>query len=133
METIRTHEAIDRRLRGEPVELASGRARLVLDTVPEMAVDERGLVHGGFLFGLADHAAMLAVNHPNVVLGRGEMKFLQPVVVGELTTQTRLVTADPGVAAVAAFLVSDAAAFVTGTDVLVDGGAVAGQRASASP
>lgn len=34
------------------------------------------------------------------------------------------------VAAVAAFLVSDAAVFVTGTDVLVDGGAVAGQRAS---
>jgi len=37
------------------------------------------------------------------------------------------------VAAVAAFLVSDAATFVTGTDVLVDGGAVAGQRASAPP
>jgi len=86
METIRTHEAIDRRLCGEPVELTSGRARLILDTVPEMAVDERALVHGGFLFGLADHAAMLAVNHPNVVLGRGEMKFLRPVVVGEQVT-----------------------------------------------
>lgn len=35
------------------------------------------------------------------------------------------------VAAVAAFLVSEAAAFVTGTDVLVDGGAVAARRAPA--
>jgi NAD(P)-dependent dehydrogenase (short-subunit alcohol dehydrogenase family) len=35
------------------------------------------------------------------------------------------------VAAVASFLVSDAASFVTGIDVLVDGGAVAGQRAPA--
>ena len=33
------------------------------------------------------------------------------------------------VAAVAVFLTSEAASFVTGTDVLVDGGAIAAQRA----
>ncbi len=48
-----------------------------------MAADERGLVHGGFVFGLADYAAMLAVNHPNVVLASAEVRFLKPVVVGE--------------------------------------------------
>ena len=37
------------------------------------------MVHGGFVFGLADHAAMLAVNHPNVVLGSASVKFLMPV------------------------------------------------------
>jgi len=51
--------------------------------LPEMAVDEAGLVHGGFLFGLADHAAMLAVNHPHVVLAGAEVRFLRPVAVGE--------------------------------------------------
>ena len=44
---------------------------------------EKGLVHGGFTFGCADLAAMLAVNHPNVVLYRAEVKFTAPVKVGE--------------------------------------------------
>ncbi|MBI1733771.1 MAG: thioesterase family protein [Candidatus Rokubacteria bacterium] len=48
-----------------------------------MAADARGLVHGGFTFGLADYAAMLAVNEPTVVLARAETKFLGPVVAGE--------------------------------------------------
>jgi acyl-coenzyme A thioesterase PaaI-like protein len=83
MTEIRTHEAIDRRLCGEPVEIGADRARLTLTTRPEMAADARGLVHGGFVFGLADHAAMLAINHPHVVLGKAEMRFVAPVVVGE--------------------------------------------------
>ena len=48
-----------------------------------MAVDERGLVHGGFVFGAADYAAMLAVNDPNVVLGFSEARFIAPVTVGD--------------------------------------------------
>jgi acyl-coenzyme A thioesterase PaaI-like protein len=82
----RTHLAIDRRLCGEPLDAqdtAEGTARVGLTTVPEMAADEAGLVHGGFVFGLADYAAMLAVNHPNVVLGSAAVRFLRPVAVGE--------------------------------------------------
>lgn len=48
-----------------------------------MAADDSDLVHGGFVFGFADYAAMLAVNHPNVVLGRAESRFLKPVAVGD--------------------------------------------------
>ena len=48
-----------------------------------MGADERGLVHGGFVFGLADHAAMLAVNDPFVVLGSSEVRFVAPVRVGD--------------------------------------------------
>jgi acyl-coenzyme A thioesterase PaaI-like protein len=48
-----------------------------------MAADAHGLVHGGFVFGLADYAAMLAVNDPNVVLSRAEVRFQKPVRVGE--------------------------------------------------
>ena len=35
------------------------------------------------MFGQADYAAMIAVNHPNVVLGGADVKFLKPVKVGE--------------------------------------------------
>jgi len=78
-----THLAIDRRLCGEPLEIEEGSAVVVFTPLPEMAADERGLVHGGFVFGLADYAAMLAVNDPNVVLGGAEVRFLKPVTVGE--------------------------------------------------
>ena len=81
--TPRTHLAIDRRLCGEPLELAEGSAAVSFTALPEMAADERGLVHGGFVFGLADYAAMLAVDDPNVVLGGAEVRFLKPVIVGE--------------------------------------------------
>jgi acyl-coenzyme A thioesterase PaaI-like protein len=78
-----THRRIDRELCGEPLDAGGGRGRAALETTPRMAADEHGLVHGGFAFGLADHAAMLAVDHPNVVLAAAEVKFLQPVRVGE--------------------------------------------------
>jgi uncharacterized protein (TIGR00369 family) len=79
-----THAAIDHALCGQPVRLAANEAEVRLTTVASMAVDEHGLVHGGFLFGLADHAAMLAVNDPNVVLGAASTRFLKPVRVGDV-------------------------------------------------
>ena len=79
----RTHEAISAALCGQPVELHPGQARVTLTLTPAMAADDRGLVHGGFTFGLADYAAMIAVNEPTVVLASAETKFLGPVVVGD--------------------------------------------------
>ena len=80
---IRTHLAIDRNLCGEPLYIGDGESRLSFKALPEMAADNTGLVHGGFVFGLADYAAMLAVNHPHVVLGSAHVKFLKPVQVGD--------------------------------------------------
>ena len=91
-----THLAIDRRLCGRPVALASGRARVELATVSEMAADERGLVHGGFVFGCADYAAMLAVGDPLVVLAGAEVRFLAPVAVGETVIAEARVTGQEG-------------------------------------
>ena len=79
----RTHERIAAHLCGKPVELAEGRARVALEITGDMAADARGLAHGGFTFGLADYAAMLAVNEPTVVLAGATLKFLGPVVVGD--------------------------------------------------
>lgn len=80
---IQTHEAIDQTLCGIPLVVEKGRSQVVLQTTQAMAADTTGLVHGGFVFGLADYAAMIAVNHPNVVLGSAEVKFLKPVKVGD--------------------------------------------------
>ena len=79
-----THLAIDPRLSGEAVELEPGRATVRLEAGETLAADERGLVHGGFLFSAADYCAMLAVNRANVVLAAAEMRFLAPVAVGEI-------------------------------------------------
>jgi len=79
----RTHLGIDPHWCGTPVDLRDGTAEVELLTRPEMAADERGLVHGGFVFGLADYAAMLAVNEPLVVLQAAQVEFVRPVRVGE--------------------------------------------------
>jgi uncharacterized protein (TIGR00369 family) len=75
----RTHLEADPRLCGTAAELGEGSARVVLTATDSMVVDAHGLVHGGFVFGLADYAAMLAVNDPHVVLGAAETRFLRPV------------------------------------------------------
>ena len=80
---IDTHQSIDNELCGTPVMVENGKSRVDLTTTSRMAADDSGLVHGGFIFGLADYAAMLAVNHPNVVLGGADVKFLKPVKAGE--------------------------------------------------
>ncbi|WP_209476507.1 PaaI family thioesterase [Thermococcus stetteri] len=80
---IRTHKLASESLLGKPVKVGPPEAEVVLKTTEEMAVDEYGLVHGGFTFGLADYAAMLAVNEPTVVLGKAEVRFLKPVRAGE--------------------------------------------------
>ena len=79
----RTHEKIAAHLCGMPLAISEGRARVALDVSAEMAADGRGLAHGGFTFGLADYAAMLAVNEPTVVLAGATLKVLGPVVVGD--------------------------------------------------
>lgn len=87
----RTHLAIDPGLVGAVEELEEGASRVSLVGRAEMAADGRGLVHGGFTFGLADYAAMVAVNDPNVVLGGAEVRFLAPVRVGErMVAQARV-------------------------------------------
>lgn len=78
-----THEAIDPELCGTPVAMTPGAAEVEMIAIARMAVDDRGLVHGGFVFGLADHAAMLAIDAPTVVLGAAELRFVAPVRVGD--------------------------------------------------
>ena len=91
-----THLLIDSVLVGKTVSLDTEQATAELIATSDMAADARGLVHGGFTFGLADFAAMLAVNDPNVVLGGAETRFLAPVQVGQRMVATAKLTSDAG-------------------------------------
>jgi uncharacterized protein (TIGR00369 family) len=83
----KTHLFISEELVGKAEEVDSGRSSRVSLTVGQrMRVDEKGLIHGGFTFGLADYAAMVAVNDPFVVLLSSQVRFLKPVVVGDRIT-----------------------------------------------
>ena len=82
---IKTHLLAHGPLLGTPVEVVDGKSAIVrLVAIENMVVDEEGLVHGGFTFGLADYAAMLAVNDPNVVIGGSKVKFTAPVKRGDV-------------------------------------------------
>ncbi len=91
-----THLGISSEWVGEPVSLSAGRAVAQLITRPEMVADDMGLVHGGFTFGLADYAAMLAVNDPFVVLGSAEVRFVAPVIIGDIMIATAEVVEEKG-------------------------------------
>lgn len=93
---IITHNTIDQSLCGTPVIVEKNRSVVELTTSPNMTADASGLVHGGFIFGLADYAAMLAVNHPNVVLGSSEVKFLKPVKLNEKVIAEAIIETEEG-------------------------------------
>ena len=82
---IKTHLLANKQLLGTPIDVVEGiSATVKLEATDNMIVDDRGLVHGGFTFSLADYAAMLAVNHPNVVIGSASIRFTSPVKYGDI-------------------------------------------------
>lgn len=80
---LNTHLNIDTSLCGKVTKLQENYAEVLLHTTQQMTADTQGLVHGGFVFGAADYAAMSAVNDPYVVLGASSSKFIAPVKVGD--------------------------------------------------
>jgi len=89
----RTHSGVSESLVGKAESIESGKsARASLVTTKDMAADNKGLVHGGFTFSLADYAAMLAVNDPFVVLLASNVRFMKPVAVGDKLTANAKVT-----------------------------------------
>ena len=93
---LKTHLNIDTSLCGKVVKLEEGYAEVLLHTTQQMSADKQGLVHGGFVFGAADYAAMSAVNDPYVVLGSSTSKFLAPVKVGDVVLCKATVMSEKG-------------------------------------
>ncbi|TXT67486.1 MAG: Thioesterase [Promethearchaeota archaeon] len=78
------------------MELTEGYSKVHLKTRKEMIVDEKGLIHGGFIFSLADFAAMVAVNHPYVVLSSSSITFINPARLGDLLIAEATLTEEKG-------------------------------------
>ncbi len=85
---LKTHEEINRDLCGEIEKMDVGYVKLKLVTTHDMIADSKGLIHGGFIFGAADYAAMAAVNERNVVLVGSNCQFLSPVKFGDIVNFT---------------------------------------------
>ncbi|MBM3292665.1 thioesterase [Candidatus Bathyarchaeota archaeon] len=80
----KTHLKISNFLVGTPIEIIEDKSAIVeLETSEVMLADNYGLIHGGFTIGLADYAAMLAVNDPFVVLAAVDLKLVAPVKIGD--------------------------------------------------
>lgn len=82
---LKTHTKLEQKY-AKLVELRENYAKVILEATEEMAVDEYGLIHGGFTFGAADFCAMATVNEPYVVLARSQSEFLAPVKIGNIVT-----------------------------------------------
>ncbi|MDE3743434.1 MaoC/PaaZ C-terminal domain-containing protein [Maribacter polysaccharolyticus] len=87
-----THQLASEKLIGSVVSIGDDRATVTLTITKEMIVDTYNLSHGSFVFGLADYAAMLAVNEPTVVLGKATSKFIKPVVLNDEVTAIAVIS-----------------------------------------
>jgi acyl-coenzyme A thioesterase PaaI-like protein len=102
-----THLMVSEELVGSVMSIKKNSARIKLKTTREMAADQQSLVHGGFIFGMADYAAMLAVNEPTVVLGKAEVKFIKPVKVNDELMAEATITEKTDRKRVVSVIVSD--------------------------
>ena len=93
---LNTHLNINTSLCGKVTKLEPNYAEILLHTTQQMIADKQGLIHGGFIFGAADYAAMSAVNDPLVVLGASSSKFLAPVKVGDAVLCKATVVSEKG-------------------------------------
>ena len=66
---------------GELVGLANNLSKVIFTPVPEMCVDSR-LIHSGFIFSAASHAALTALNKKNSLIIGADIKFLAPIELG---------------------------------------------------
>lgn len=81
-----THLLASEKLIGSVVSIGNDCATVKLTITEEMIVDTYNLSHGSFVFGLADYAAMVAINESTVVLGKATTKFIKPVVLNDELT-----------------------------------------------
>lgn len=83
-DVLNTHQRTNSDLSGRVMAIEKNFAKVNLLTTHEMTTDELGLVHSGFIFSAADHAAAIAINEHNTVIIGSKVSFLAPAKVGDM-------------------------------------------------
>ena len=78
-----THYKINQALNGVLDDIEEGYARVIFTATDDMVVDNRGMIHSGFIFGAANYAAMAAVNISTAILAVSKTNFLAPLSVND--------------------------------------------------
>lgn len=81
---LKAYTLINQNLVGSLKEVEQNRAIVSLTCTEDMVVDQKGLIHSGFLFSSANYAAIVAVNHPNALLAVSKANFLAPAVLNNV-------------------------------------------------
>jgi acyl-coenzyme A thioesterase PaaI-like protein len=81
---LKTYELIKNSLSGYLMKLEDDYAKVSLKCISDMSVDNKGLIHSGFMFNAANFAAIAAINEPNSILVGSKTKFLAPVKIDDV-------------------------------------------------
>ncbi len=80
---LKTHLKFNKKF-AKLIEIEENTAKVRLETIKEMTVDEEGLIHVGFIFGAADFCAMATVNEPYTLTVRSQCEFMAPIKLGDI-------------------------------------------------
>ena len=81
--TVKANQLINQHIVGVLDELTKDEATVRLSCTEDMVVDEKGLIHSGFIFSSANYAATAAVNSPYSVLAVSKVNFLAPLALND--------------------------------------------------
>lgn len=82
--TVKANNLINQHIVGILDELNQDEAIVRLNCTEDMVVDEKGLIHSGFIFSSANYAATAAVNSPHSVLAVSKANFLAPLTLNDV-------------------------------------------------
>ncbi|MCV6607358.1 MAG: PaaI family thioesterase [Campylobacterales bacterium] len=82
--TVKANHLINQHLVGILDELTKDEAIVRLTCTEDMVLDEKGLIHSGFIFSSANYAATAAVNSPYSILAVSKVNFLAPLALNDV-------------------------------------------------
>lgn len=83
---LKASTLINQNLVGVLDEIRDGEAVVKFTCTEDMVVDQKGLIHSGFIFSSANYAAIAAINHQNAILAVSKANFLAPAALNDILT-----------------------------------------------